>query len=264
MKTEPKGALAGFSRRLLGSPGIDPRAGRAWLLLLTPLLPLLAAVPGGRFALPLVAPLTLYPAFAACVRQREYGAAWGLGMAWAVLLSAGVIALTLLWPEAARDGLLRGEPYRQEMFHWIATGEGQESSWREFLPHHVGHLLVFVLLTWVSGGYLGLALGAFLVAYMSYFVGSYAGAIDRVALGSIVAWVPWSVIRVMSFVLLGSLFARPLLARRERFWQSPFELRERRLLALAAAGILADILIKATCAPAYGLFLRRLGEGLVH
>jgi hypothetical protein len=233
------------------------------LLLLTPLLPLLAFIPGGRFALPLLAPLTLYPAFAARVRRREYGAAWGLGMVWAVLLSAGVIVVTLCWPEAARDGFLTGEPYRQEMFHWIATGEGKEGAWREFLPHHIGHLAAFVLLTWVSGGYLGLALGAFLVAYMSYFVGSYAGAIDQPVLGSLAAWVPWSVIRVMSFVLLGGLLARPLLTRRERFWKVPFERPERRLLALAAAGIFADILIKATCAPAYGLFLRRLGEGLV-
>jgi len=239
------------------------RGQRTWLLLLTPLLLLLVLVPGGRFALPLLAPLTLYPAFVERVQRREYGAAWSLGMVWAVLLSAGVILLTLLWPEAARDGLLFGEPYRQEMFHWIATGEGKEGTWREFLPHHIGHLALFVLLTWVSGGYLGLALGAFLVAYMTYFVGSYAAAVDREVLGSFVAWVPWSVIRVMAFVLLGSLLARPLLTRRDRFWKVPLERPELRLLALAAAGILADIVIKATCAPAYGLFLRRLGEGFL-
>jgi hypothetical protein len=237
--------------------GESLRPGLPWLVLLTPLLPLLAAVPGGRFALPLLAPLTLYPAFVERVRRREYGAAWALGMAWAVLLSAGVILFTALWPETARDGFLNGEPYRQEMFHWIATGEGKEGDWRGFLPHHVGHLAVFVLLTWASGGYLGLALGAFLVAYMSYFVGSYAVAVDDTLLGAVVAWVPWSVIRVMAFVLLGSLFARPLLAR--KVW--PFERPELRLMALAGAGIFADILLKAATAPAYGLFLRRLGEG---
>ena len=38
------------------------REGRsAWLLSLTPLLPLLVLLPGGRWALPLLAPLTLYP-----------------------------------------------------------------------------------------------------------------------------------------------------------------------------------------------------------
>lgn len=230
----------------------------AWLLLLlTPFLSWLAAVPGGRLALPLLAPLTLYPAFVERVRRRQYGAAWALGMAWAALLSAGVIALTVQAPEIARDGFLQGEPYRQEMFHWIATGEGKEGDWRQFLPHHVGHLAVFVLLTWASGGYLGLALGAFLVAYMSYFVGSYAAAVDHTLLGAVVAWVPWSVIRVMAFVLLGSLFARPLLVR--KLW--PFERRELRLIAVAGAGILADVLLKAATAPAYGLYLRRLGEG---
>jgi hypothetical protein len=230
---------------------------RPWLVLLTPLLPLLVALPGGRWALPLLAPLTLYPAFVERVRQRAYASAWGLGMAWAALLSLGVIALTLLWPELARDGILRGEPYRAEMFHWIATGEGPENDWRAFLPHHAGHLAAFVLLSWASAGYVGLVLGAFLTAYMSYFVGSYAAVAaggDRVLLASIVAWVPWSVVRVTAFVLLGCLLARPLLVR--QVW--PFERPELRLFALAGAGILVDVLVKATCAPAYGLFLRRL------
>jgi hypothetical protein len=240
-----------------------------WTLLLTPLLPLLVALPGGSWALPLLAPLAVYPAFAEQVRRRAYGAAWGLGMAWAALLSLGVILLTLLWPEGTRDGILNGEPYRREMFRWIATGAGPENDWRAFLPHHIGHLAAFALLGWASAGYLGLVLGAFLVAYMSYFVGSYAQAIDRELVGALAAWVPWSVARVMAFVLLGCLLARPLLvwwAARRGAPEGPgpartFERRELRLLGLVAAGILVDVLVKATCAPAYGRFLRRLAGG---
>jgi len=56
-------------------------------------------------------------------------------------------------------------------------------------------------------------------------------------------------------VLLGALFARPLLARRA--W--PFERWEVRLMALALAGIAVDILVKSFFAPSYGLFLRQLG-----
>ena len=226
------------------------------LILLTIFLPLLAALPGGGWLLAALAPLTLYPSFSRKVRAGDTFGAWQLGLLWALLLSAGVILLTIWWPAAARAGIVHGEAYRQEMFGWIATGTGKENDWHRFLPEHLLHLAVFLLVTWASGGYLGLALGAFLVAYMSYFVGSYAAASGHPFLGSVAAWVPWSVVRVGSFVLLGSLFARPLQVRRA--W--PFGGREYRLMALAFAGILADIAIKALAAPAYGLFLRQMAR----
>ena len=230
-----------------------------WPLLLTPFLPLLALVPGGRWALPLLAPLTLWFAFRDRVKEGDYYRAWILGIVWAFLLSLGVIVLVLWLPEVARAGILHGETYRQEMFGWIATGEGKENEPAAFIPEHLLHLAIFLVLTWASGGYLGLVLGAALVAYMSYFVGSYAAASGHPFLGSVAAWVPWSVVRVCAFVLFGTLFARPLLLR--RLW--PFGRREYRLMALAAAGILADIAIKALCAPAYGEFLRQMARSVV-
>ena len=172
------------------------------------------------------------------------------------LLSLGVILIVILWPEAAR-GVLHGEPYRREMFAWIETGVGRENAPAAFVPQHLLHLGAFILLTWISGGYLGLALGAALVAYMSYFVGSYAVASDHLLAGSLAAWVPWSVLRVAAFVLVGAVFARPLLVR--RVW--PFGRQEAMLLALAASGIAGDLLIKALVAPTYGLFLRQLAGG---
>ena len=230
-----------------------------WLLVLTPFLPLLAAVPGGGWALGLLSPLTVYPSFAARVRERDYWGAWRLGILWALLLSIGVILLVFLMPEAAAKGILEGERYRQEMFSWIATGEGKENEWRQFLPEHVLHLGVFLLLTWASGGYLGLVLGAILTAYMSYFVGSYAAASGHPFLGSFAAWVPWSVIRVCAFVLFGAVFARPLLIRKA--W--PFDRLEYRLMAVATAGIAADILIKILVARHYGLFLRQMARSIL-
>ncbi len=228
-----------------------------WGLALTPLLPLLAALPGGAWLLPLLAPLPLYPSFIADVRNSEWARAWRWAMLWAGLLSAGVIFLTLWRPEIAEAGILNGEPYREEMFGWIWSGEGKEVSPSLFLPEHALHLSAFVLLTWISGGYLGLTLGALLVAYMSYFVGSYAGASGHWFVGSIVAWVPWSVVRVGAFVLLGALFSQPLWLR--RLW--PFGRRERKLMIVALLGIVADVTIKVLLAPAYGLFLRSFAGG---
>jgi hypothetical protein len=232
---------------------------RALLIALTPLAVLLVFVPGGKFLLPLLAPLALYPELSRLVLERSYGRAWGLGMGWAALLSASVIALVHLTPEAAAAGILNGEPYRAEMFGWIATGEGREVSPSLFLPEHALHLVAFVVLCWLSASYLGLVLGAMLTAYMSYFVGSYAAAAQLPLLGSIAAWVPWSVVRVAAFVLLGVLFARPLLVR--RVW--PFERRELRLIGLALLGIAVDVTMKVLLAPWYGEMLRGLAEGRV-
>jgi len=105
-----------------------------WPLLLTPILPLLALVPGGKWALPLVAPLTLWPAFRGRVKAEDYSRAWTLGIVWACLLSLGVIVLVLWLPEAARAGILHGETYRQEMFGWISTGIGRENDPAGFIP----------------------------------------------------------------------------------------------------------------------------------
>jgi hypothetical protein len=245
---------------LVGEPAVRLAARREWLwLALTPLLPLVTALPAvGRWALPVWAPLTVYPAFVARVRRGDYEAAWQLAMAWAALLSLGVVALVELWPQVAAAGVLHGEPYREEMFGWIATGVAPENDWRQFLPMHLEHLAVFLLLTWASAGYLGLALGAALVGYMSYFVGSFAVASGHPVLGAAAAWVPWSVLRVFAFVLLGAVFSRPLLVRSP--W--PFTRKEYRLIALAAAGLVADVLVKAALAPSYGLWLRQMVRGL--
>ncbi len=228
-------------------------------LLATPLVVALAFVPGGQILLPLLAPLTLYPTFRARVKEEDVRGAWFAGMTWAVLLSLGVIALTQLAPEAAARGIVNGEPYRHEMFGWISTGMAPENSPLQFVPIHLLHLSLFAVLTYVSAGYLGLVLGAALTAYMSYFVGSYAAASHHPLLGSLVAWVPWSVIRVAAFVLLGSLLARPLLVRKA--W--PFDRDDGKIFALAGAGILVDLLLKALIAPAYGRALQALAGGLI-
>ncbi|HUO86707.1 MAG TPA: hypothetical protein VM617_04890, partial [Thermoanaerobaculia bacterium] len=172
------------------------------LLAATVLVPALALLPWGGWLVGFVAPLTVVGWFQRRVRFGDHLGAWGIGMAWAGLLSLGVVLLVYLAPEAAVRGIVNGEPYRDEMFGWIASGEGREVTPSRFLPEHLLHLGLFVLLTWVSGGYLGLVLGAFLVAYMSAFVGSYAVAVDALVLGPLVAWVPWSVLRVAAFVLL--------------------------------------------------------------
>lgn len=212
---------------------------------------------GGRWLLPFAAALTVFPEFARRVRAGDSVGAWRLGMAWAGALSAGLLTLTLARPDWAAAVIWNGPAYRDEMMAWIQTGAGRESDWRAFLPQHGRHAAVFVVLTLASGGYLGLALGAALLGYMNYFVGSYAALAPNAVQGIAVAWVPWSIVRVMAFVLLGAVFARPILLRRAG--SGPWVGRvERRLLLLAGSGLLCDVLLKGLSAPLYGVFLRDL------
>jgi hypothetical protein len=216
-------------------------------------------VPGGRWLWPLIAPLTLWSRFAPAVRARRYRTALGAGLLWAGLLSAGVVAWTEAAPRTAGRAIVHGEPYRVEMFGWIETGAGKENEPARFLPEHALHLGAFVVLTLVSGGYLGLVLGAGLTGYMSYFVGAFALSAGLPVAGALAAWVPWSVVRVVSFVALGCVLARPALVR-----EAPrFERRERIWLLAAAAGIASDLTLKSLAAPAYGRFLRALLESAV-
>jgi hypothetical protein len=234
---------------------VSPAASRA-LLVLTPAVPLLGLAPGGRWVWPLAAPLTLWAIFAPAVRAGDYRKALLAGLAWAALLSAGVIAWTERAPRAAGRGIVNAEPYRIEMFGWIEPGRGKENEPARFLPEHLLHLAGFAVLTAATGGYLGLALGALLTGYMSYFVGAFAFSAGRPVLGALAAWVPWSVVRVVAFVALGTVLARLLLARGGA--EPAIGPRERRWIAAALGGIVIDVVVKALAAPAYGRFLRSL------
>lgn len=213
---------------------------------------LLLLLPGGGWLLALAAPLALWPTFAPAVRAGRYRRAIGAALLWAALLSAAIVAATQVAPTRVGTAVVNGEPYRIEMFRWIETGVGRENLPSEFVPQHLLHLGAFALLTWISGGYLGLALGALLVAYMSYFVGSFAFAAGQPIVGSIVAWVPWSVVRVVAFVTLGAVLARPLLTRRFLTLESS----DRPWIAAALGGIAIDLALKTLLAPGYGRFLR--------
>jgi hypothetical protein len=233
-----------------------PRPWQLALVAATPAVVAALAATGTLVALPIVAAALVTPGFLAQAGAERHGRAWGLAMTWAALLSASVIALVLLRPDLLPQ-IFHAEPYRQEMFGWIATGVGKETQPAHWLPEHALHLAGFLVLARLTAGVGGLILGAGLVAYMSAFVGAYAAAAEHPVLGALVAWVPWSVVRVAAFVALGVGCAKPWFTGRG--WA--FDARERRLFLLGFAGIALDVTLKALLAPAYGRFLLGLAGG---
>jgi len=218
---------------------------------------LAAASPAaGRLALPVLATLAVYPVFARCVGDGRRAAAITAALLWAASLSASLITHTARDPGTAGAGVVMGPPYRDEMFAFIASGQGRESDPARFVPQHLLHAGLFAVVTLASGGLLGLFMGAVLVGYMSYYVGTLASGPHPVTAG-LLGWPPYAVVRVVAFVILGAVLARPLLVRlRGRPERLFAEAADRRLLGTALALLLVDIVMKATFAPVWSEILR--------
>jgi hypothetical protein len=74
----------------------------------------------------------------------------------------------------------------------------------------------------------------------------------------LLAWHPWAVIRVISFVAIGVVLSAPLLSRIVKF---PFDWHAARPLAIwAGAGLVLDVVLKMLLAPTWQrLLLRSVG-----
>ncbi|HET9480532.1 MAG TPA: hypothetical protein VFP98_02155, partial [Candidatus Polarisedimenticolia bacterium] len=139
---------------------------------------------------------------------------------------------------------------RDEMYDWLSTGSGRESTPSQFIPQHLLHAAIFCLLSLATGGAASLIMGAVLLNYMSFYVGDLilrcAGS-GTLPAAIALAWNPWSIIRVVAFIALGVALAEPLLARLSGGGPDPST--RGRWLALAAAGLAADIVLKSLLAP---------------
>ena len=227
--------------------------------ILAPAAVLVARAGSGPILLPLLATLAIYPVLALLLAQGRRPAAAIATLLWAASLSASVIAMTARRPEAMEPVVLNGAAYRDELFDFIRTGQGRESDPASFVPQHVLHLGAFCALALVSAGLLGIALGAVLVGYMSFYVGSLAAAGGAPALAFALGWPPWAILRVVAFVLLGVVLAEPLLfAAIRRVRPAPRTTSGRRPWYLTAAALLlADVILKSMLAPGWATLLRR-------
>jgi hypothetical protein len=215
---------------------------------------------GIPWLLPLLNTAPAYWLMARRLRAGDRKGAVAAMLLWASALLVFGTAFFALWPRDPGPLVLNGVSYREEMFHWIRTGEGSEGSPQRFLPQHLGHLAAFVVLSLASASALSILLGAILMNYMDYYVASLARAGAPLLPATLVGWHIWSVCRVAAFCTLGVVLAEPLLSRVLRYRYAG--LREARVYVLwAAAGLLLDVILKALLAPTWGLWLRRLLSG---
>ena len=199
-----------------------------------------------------------FPFMVAALRRRDLRLAVCRMLVWAFTLGACATSLSYVRPSATGTLFLRGAAYRTEMFAWVMTGRGAESTPAEFIPQQAAHAAVFAGLTLATGGVLAMPMGAVLMNYMGHYVGTLSARSTHPALTMALAWHPWAVIRVISFVIIGVVLSMPLLSRLARFepdWRSG-----RRLAAAAAVGLVIDVALKWILAPTWQrLLLRSVG-----
>jgi hypothetical protein len=189
------------------------------------------------------------------LRAGDRAGAVRLTLLWALALAVFGTVSFALWPSDPEPLVLNGARYRDEMFHWIRTGQGSEGDIRQFLPQHVWHLAAFVALCLATASVVSISMGAVLMNYMSYYVASLARAGAPTWAVVFLGWQPWAICRVAAFCALGAVLAEPALARLLRYRYDGLR-GSRPVILAAAAGILADWILKAALAPLWGPWLR--------
>ena len=203
----------------------------------------------GVWLLPLVSAGSFWLLFAHPLRRGEYARAIRMAMVWAALMIAVQVLLTILWPELMERNIFRSTVYRDTMFHWIDTGQGAEGSIALFLPVQLTHIALFCLLSLGTGGLMGLVMGAALLGYMNFYVGSLIVASGFSPVAFLLGWQVWSVARVTGFIVagtaLGALMVHKGTGRQDK---------KRRIvhwLWIALVLIAADIVLKWALAGVY-------------
>jgi hypothetical protein len=97
-------------------------------------------------------------------------------------------------------------------------------------------------------------LGAVLMNYMAYYAGALAAASAHPLRAALLAWVPWALIRIASFVTLGVVLSGPVLGRLFGFSYRLSD--QRRWIAAALAGLAMDVLLKWALAPGWRHMIR--------
>lgn len=198
---------------------------------------------------PILNTLASYPFMVLALKRGDLRLAVGRMLIWA--LSMGVAATLLSYARPAQTGrlFLRAQGYRTEMFNWVLTGVGPESTPSQFIPQQIGHAALFAGAALASGGALAMPMGAVLMNYMGHYVGTLAETSAHPGRTLLLAWHPWAVIRVISFVVIGVVLSAPLLSRIVKCtvdWTAA-----RPLLVWACVGLVVDVVLKTLLAPVW-------------
>lgn len=190
-----------------------------------------------------------FPFMVSALKRGDVRVAVARMLLWAMTMAVCATAIAYLRPWEAGRLFINGARYREEMFRWVMTGRGAESTPSVFIPLQLRDAALFSVLSAATGGIGSMPMGAALMNFMGTYVGSLAAASRRPVLTLILGWHPWAVIRIASFVVIGVVLSAPILSRLFKFTVDAAAAR--RLLLWAVAGLVADAALKALLAPTW-------------
>lgn len=204
-----------------------------------------------KWFLPTATGCTVYYFFFREIRVSiQFG--FALLLFWTVVQTIAVLLAAYCWPKLMARSIWRAESYTESMFNWIETGVLPEGPPASVVIFHVRQTLVYCALALISANFLSLVLGSALLNYMNYYVAQLALRSRKPLTAFILGWNPWSLIRVISFLWLGTvfgiLFTSNIFILQYKFnwiWLIP-----------GIAGVIADIVLKILGSPSWRLTLR--------
>ena len=156
------------------------------------------------------------------------------------------------WPKWMARSIWRAESYTESMFRWIETGVLPEGSAGFVILFHLRQTILYCALALISANFLSLVLGSALLNYMNYYVAQLALRSRKPLTAFVLGWNPWSVIRVISFLWLGTVFGILVSSnifilhyKFNWFWLVP-----------GIAGVIADVVLKIVGSPSWRLILK--------
>jgi len=162
-------------------------------------------------------------------------------------MSIAFILLSYYFPAHAENVIIRSTEYVADMDEWIGTGGATEGTPALFIPEHLRHIGIIVVASLLTGGFVALFFGAMQMGYMNFYVAWLIINSGGDPWAYYLAWPIWSVVRVLSFVLLTVVLAQPLLLM-FRWKDIDFKL----LFKLVIVGIVLegiDIVLKTVIGP---------------
>lgn len=157
--------------------------------------------------------------------------------------SATVIGLTVTAPEETAELIGFGEKYWQESRDWIVSGENPEYELSSWVPAHLIALFGVPVASYVSLGSVLFINGLHQVDMMNVYVGNLIRNSQNPLIALGLGWHPWSMMRGIGFLLLGSEAIRFSL---ERMLQQPAARRRLQVIAIGVGFLVLDALLKLT------------------
>lgn len=222
------------------------------LILATPLFCFLS-ICVNAYLVPVICIIPAYPVMAYLLKKKSRKLALLLMVLWAFLLGASMSAVIYLHPEIAKYRILNGENYSKQMIEWVLTGVGQESEPLQFIPAHILELIVFIILSLLTGSFLSMLMGVVLMNFMAYYV-AHLAALGHSSALLFAGWHPWSIVRIISYIFMGVVLSEPVLSKMLRY---EYHYKNGRKLLYIALGLwVVDIIMKILFAPAWQNILK--------